>query len=70
MADAPAIAAVLISPSCRAAVAAGETGMAVRLIRQAVGWSQQDLANRSGYSHHLPPGTRGEPRGAGYRHPD
>ena len=50
MADAPAIAAVLISPSCRAAVAAGETGMAVRLIRQAVGWSQQDLANRSGYS--------------------
>lgn len=50
MADAPAIAAMLISPPCRAAVAAGETGTAVRLIRQAVGWTQHELANRSGYS--------------------
>lgn len=50
MADAPAIAAVLISPPCRAAIASGEPGTAVRLIRQAVGWTQQDLANRSGYS--------------------
>jgi transcriptional regulator with XRE-family HTH domain len=45
-----AIAAVLISPQGRAAVAAGETGTLIRLMRQAAGWNQQDLADRSGYS--------------------
>jgi transcriptional regulator with XRE-family HTH domain len=44
------VAAVLISPQGRAAAAAGETGKLVRLMRQALGWSQQDLADRSGYS--------------------
>lgn len=50
MVDAPAIAAVLISPRCRAAVAAGEPGTVVCLIRRAIGWTQHDLADRSGYS--------------------
>lgn len=50
MVDAPAVAAVLISPPCRAAIAAGESGTAVRLIRRAIGWTQHDLADRSGYS--------------------
>jgi transcriptional regulator with XRE-family HTH domain len=44
------VAAVLVSPQGRAAVASGETGRVIRLIRQAIGWNQQDLANRSGYS--------------------
>lgn len=50
MADASAIAAALVSPRCRAAVASGDAGTAVRLIRQAVGWNHHDLASRSGYS--------------------
>lgn len=50
MVDAPAVAAALISPPCRAAIAAGESGTAVRLIRRAIGWTQHDLADRSGYS--------------------
>lgn len=45
-----AVAAVLISPQGRAAVASGETGTLVRLMRQAVGWNQHDLADRSGWS--------------------
>ncbi|MGH3672898.1 MAG: helix-turn-helix domain-containing protein, partial [Pseudonocardiaceae bacterium] len=45
-----AVAAVLISPQGRAAVASGETGTLVRLMRQAAGWTQQDLADRSGWS--------------------
>jgi transcriptional regulator with XRE-family HTH domain len=44
------VAAVLLSPQGRAAVAAGEIGTLIRLMRQALGWSQQDLADRSGYS--------------------
>ncbi|MGH3766890.1 MAG: helix-turn-helix domain-containing protein [Pseudonocardiaceae bacterium] len=48
--DPSAVAAVLISPQGRAAVAAGAAGTIIRLIRQARGWSQQDLADRSGYS--------------------
>jgi transcriptional regulator with XRE-family HTH domain len=43
-------AVVLLSPRGRAAVAAGETGTLIRLMRQALGWSQQELAHRSGYS--------------------
>ncbi|MGB6162700.1 MAG: helix-turn-helix transcriptional regulator [Pseudonocardiaceae bacterium] len=42
--------AVLLSPQGRAAVAAGETGTLVRLMREARGWTQSDLADRSGYS--------------------
>jgi transcriptional regulator with XRE-family HTH domain len=45
-----AVVAVLLSPQGRAAVAAGEIGTLIRLMRQALGWSQQDLADRSGYS--------------------
>ncbi|MGA9311272.1 MAG: helix-turn-helix transcriptional regulator, partial [Pseudonocardiaceae bacterium] len=48
--DPSAVAAVLISPQSRAAVAVGAAGTVIRLIRQAHGWSQQDLADRSGYS--------------------
>ncbi|MDQ2884273.1 MAG: helix-turn-helix domain-containing protein [Actinomycetota bacterium] len=48
--DPSAVAAVLISPQGRAAVAAGAAGTVIRLIRRAHGWSQQDLADRSGYS--------------------
>jgi transcriptional regulator with XRE-family HTH domain len=48
--DPSAVAAVLISPQGRAAVSAGAAGMVIRLIHQAHGWSQQDLADRSGYS--------------------
>jgi transcriptional regulator with XRE-family HTH domain len=48
--DPSVVAAVLISPQGRAAVAAGAAGTVIRLIRQAHGWSQQDLADRSGYS--------------------
>jgi transcriptional regulator with XRE-family HTH domain len=43
-------AAVVISPQGQAAVAAGEIGTLIRLMRQALGWSQQQLADRSGYS--------------------
>jgi transcriptional regulator with XRE-family HTH domain len=45
-----AVAAVLVSLRGQAAVAAGETGALIRLMRQALGWTQQDLADRSGYS--------------------
>ncbi|MGB8231240.1 MAG: helix-turn-helix transcriptional regulator [Pseudonocardiaceae bacterium] len=48
--DPSEVAAVLISSQGRAAVAAGAAGTVIRLIRQAHGWSQQDLADRSGYS--------------------
>jgi DNA-binding XRE family transcriptional regulator len=34
----------------RLTAGSGETGRVIRLIRQAIGWSQQDLANRSDYS--------------------
>jgi transcriptional regulator with XRE-family HTH domain len=44
------VAAVLLSPQGRVAVAAGEIGTLIRLMRQALEWSQQDLADRSGYS--------------------
>ncbi|MGQ0776878.1 MAG: helix-turn-helix domain-containing protein [Pseudonocardiales bacterium] len=44
------VAALLASPQGCAALAAGHTGMVVRLIRQALGWTQEDLAVRSGYS--------------------
>lgn len=44
------VAAALLSPQGRAAVAAGETGTLIRLMRQALGWNQHDLADRSGYS--------------------
>lgn len=45
-----AAAAVLLSPQGRAAIAAGAAGTVIRLLRQALGWTQQDLADRSGYS--------------------
>lgn len=44
------VAAVLGSSQGCAAVAAGDSGTVVRLARRALGWSQQDLAARSGYS--------------------
>lgn len=50
MDHARAVVEVLLSPQGRAAVAAGETGRLIRLMRQAAEWTQQDLADRSGYS--------------------
>ncbi|MGH3685312.1 MAG: helix-turn-helix domain-containing protein [Pseudonocardiaceae bacterium] len=50
MDHARAVVAVLLSPQGRAAVAAGETGVLIRLMRQAIEWTQQDLADQSGYS--------------------
>jgi len=44
------VAALLGSPQGRDALATGHAGMIIRLIRQALGWTQQDLAMRSGYS--------------------
>ncbi len=44
------VVALLGSPQGRVALATGHAGMIVRLIRQALGWTQQDLAIRSGYS--------------------
>lgn len=44
------VAAALVSPEGRAVVASGEAGAVVRLIRKVLGWTQQDLADRSGYS--------------------
>ncbi|MGH4021431.1 MAG: helix-turn-helix domain-containing protein, partial [Pseudonocardiaceae bacterium] len=46
----PAVAAILVSPQGCAAIASGEAGTVIRLARQAVGWTQHDLARRSGYS--------------------
>ena len=40
----------LLSPAGRAAVAAGDPGEVIKLARQALGWKQQELADRSGYS--------------------
>ncbi|MGH3809661.1 MAG: helix-turn-helix domain-containing protein [Pseudonocardiaceae bacterium] len=48
--DPSAVIAVLVSPRGRAAMAAGATGTVVRLLREAHNWTQQDLADRSGYS--------------------
>ncbi len=45
-----AVAAALISPQGQAAVASGETGTLVRLMRKAAGLNQQGLADRSGWS--------------------
>jgi Helix-turn-helix domain len=45
-----AVVAVLLSPQGRAALAAGATGTVIRLVRQAHGWTKQQLADRSGYS--------------------
>lgn len=44
------VTAVLLSPQGRAAMAAGKTGTLIRLMRTALAWTQQDLADRSGYS--------------------
>jgi transcriptional regulator with XRE-family HTH domain len=44
------VVAVLLSPRGCAAVAAGATGALICLFRDALDWTQQDLADRSGYS--------------------
>src|SRR3954449_7987432 len=44
------VARALLSPAGRAAVTAGEPGQIIKLARTALGWKQQDLAARSGYS--------------------
>ncbi len=44
------VARALLSPSGRAAVAAGDPGQVIKLARGALGWKQSDLAKRSGYS--------------------
>src|SRR3954470_14629434 len=48
--DDSTVARALLSPAGRAAVAAGEPGQIIKLARTALGWKQQDLAERSGYS--------------------
>ncbi|MBV9143744.1 MAG: helix-turn-helix domain-containing protein [Pseudonocardiales bacterium] len=48
--DPKAIAAVLLSPQGCAALAAGATGTLIYLLRKALDWTQEDLAERSGYS--------------------
>src|SRR4051794_9758418 len=45
-----AVARALLSPAGRATVAAGNPGEVIRLARKALGWKQEDLAKRSGYS--------------------
>lgn len=45
-----AVAAALVSPHGQAAVATGEVGFLIRLMRKAAGWTQHELADRSGYS--------------------
>lgn len=40
----------LLSPTGRAAVAAGDHGQVIKLARRALGWKQQELADRAGYS--------------------
>jgi transcriptional regulator with XRE-family HTH domain len=50
MDDSHAVAAVLLSPQGQAAVASGEIGALIRVMRQAAGWTQHELAGRSGYS--------------------
>src|SRR3954452_15834330 len=44
------VARALLSPAGRAAVTAGEPGQIIKLARTALGWKQEDLAKRSGYS--------------------
>ncbi len=50
MGHSPGIAAILTSSQGRAAVASADAGTVIRLLRQALGWNQHDLASRSGYS--------------------
>ena len=45
-----AITAALLSPPGQTAMAAGDVGTIMRIARQALGWNQQELARRSGYS--------------------
>ena len=45
-----AVTAALLSLSGQTAMAAGDMGTIIRLARQALGWNQQELARRSGYS--------------------
>lgn len=46
----PLVAAALMSAQGQAALVAGNAGAVVRVVREALGWTQQDLADRSGYS--------------------
>ncbi len=46
----PLVTKVLLSPLGSSAVAAGDTGTIIKIVRQALGWNQHDLAKRTGYS--------------------
>src|SRR4051794_13465979 len=45
-----AVARALLSPAGRATVAAGSPGEVIKFARKVLGWKQEDLAKRSGYS--------------------
>lgn len=48
--DAAQVRAVLVSPNARRAVADGNVGQIIRVVRHGLGWTQADVGRRAGYS--------------------